>query len=307
MIKNLPVVSVCVQTYNQKDFIKPCLDGILMQQTSFPFEIILGEDESTDGTRELCQDYAKKHPDKIRLFLRERKDVIKINGNPTGRFNFIENLKACTGKYIAMCEGDDYWTDPLKLQKQVDFLEANSEYGMCFHNVQQLNTFDASKSVVIPNVKKPTDFTIEDYVLSNTTATCSIVFKAVCFFPIKKWFQKLPFGDLGLILSVLKASNGKGHVLQDVMGVYRIHENGIHGNLHKNNTRLIKAYKQHLQFTTIVKKELLIEKKYEAIILRKYVNTYGILSKLHKKENQQLEYIKSVLLKKYYKFVLNSL
>src|SRR5690606_9059601 len=107
-------------------------------QTTFPFEIILGEDESSDGTREICIQYAAKHPDKIKLFLRSRKDVIYINGNPTGRFNFIENLKACSGKYIALCEGDDYWTDPLKLQKQVDFLEAYVDHTICWTNYQIL-------------------------------------------------------------------------------------------------------------------------------------------------------------------------
>src|SRR5690606_24131225 len=107
-------------------------------QTTFPFEIILGEDESNDGTREICKQYAAQYPDKIKLFLRSRKDVIYINGNPTGRFNFIENLKACSGKYIALCEGDDYWTDPLKLQKQVDFLENNSDFALCFHMVEVL-------------------------------------------------------------------------------------------------------------------------------------------------------------------------
>ncbi len=130
------MVSVCVQTYQHKGYIKQCLDGILMQQTNFPYEIILGEDESTDGTREICIEYAEKYPDKIKLFLRCRKDVIYINGNATGRFNFMENLKACKGKYTALCEGDDYWTDPLKLQKQVDFLEANPEYSLIFTNCQ---------------------------------------------------------------------------------------------------------------------------------------------------------------------------
>src|SRR5690606_36284281 len=128
-------LSVLVTTYNHANYIAQCLDSILMQQTTFPFEIILGEDESTDGTREICKDYAQKHPDIIKLFLRSRKDVIYINGKPTGRFNFLASLKACTGKYIALCEGDDFWTDPLKLQKQVDFLEANPEYEACFTNI----------------------------------------------------------------------------------------------------------------------------------------------------------------------------
>ena len=109
MILKKPFVSISVTTFNQKNYIKDCLDGILNQRTTFQFEIILGEDQSNDGTREVCQDYAKRYPEKIKLFLRSRKDVIYINGNATGRYNFLENLKACRGKYIALCEGDDYW------------------------------------------------------------------------------------------------------------------------------------------------------------------------------------------------------
>lgn len=305
MNKTRVIVSVCVQTYNQEDYIVECLDGILMQKTNFPFEVILGEDESTDNTRAICKRYAEQFPEKIKLFLRSRKDVIKINGNATGRYNFIENLKACSGKYIALCEGDDYWTDPLKLQKQVDFLEANPNYGMCLHNVQQLNTFDDSKNTIIPNVITNTDISLNEYVLSNRTATCSIMFKSTCFFPIQNWFKKLPFGDLGLILSVLKACNGKAHVLSDCMGVYRIHEKGIHGNLHKNNSRLIKAYKQHIQFTRIIKNELLKERTYKTIIFKKYINTYKVLAKLYKTENQKFSVAKSNLFKKYYNIMLN--
>jgi glycosyltransferase involved in cell wall biosynthesis len=297
-----PLVSVCVQTYQHANYIKECLDSVLCQSTNFDFEIIVGDDESADGTTEICLEYAKKYPNKIRFFTHKRKNNIAINDNPSGRFNMLYNLYSANGKYIALCEGDDYWTDPLKLQKQVDFLEASPDYGLCLHNVQQLNTFDNLKSTIIPGLKVNTDISLNEYVLSNRTATCSIVFKASYFFPIKHWFNKLPFGDLGVILSVLKASNEKAHVLQDVMGVYRIHEKGIHGNLHKNNSLLIKAYKQHLQFTKIIRKELLGEKKYEAIVLQKYINTYAILTKLYKKEEQQVKAIESRFLKKYYSF-----
>lgn len=138
MNKSNPRVSVCVVTYNHVSFIEQCLESILIQQTDFPFEIILGEDESSDGTRAICKEYAEKFPDKIRLFLRSRKDVIYINGNPTGRYNFIENLKAAKGKYIALLEGDDYWTDPLKLQKQVDFMEKNEECFLINHAMPSL-------------------------------------------------------------------------------------------------------------------------------------------------------------------------
>lgn len=133
-VDNQPLVSVCVQTYQHFNFIKQCLDGILIQKTTFPFEILLGDDESTDGTREICLEYAEKYPDKIRLFLHHRVNNIKVDGKATGRFNFLYNLYSARGKYIAFCEGDDYWTDPYKLQKQVDFLEKNIGFVISFHD-----------------------------------------------------------------------------------------------------------------------------------------------------------------------------
>jgi len=134
-----PLVSVAVQTYQQNAYIKDCLEGILMQKTNFPFEILLGEDQSTDGTRETCIEYAQKYPDKIRLFLHHRENNIKINGRQTGKFNFLYNLFSSRGKYIAMCEGDDYWIDPLKLQKQVDEMEANLDINICSHPSVTIN------------------------------------------------------------------------------------------------------------------------------------------------------------------------
>lgn len=128
----IPIVSVCVQTYQHEAYIRECLDSLLNQKTSFHFEIILGEDDSEDGTREICQEYAAKHPDRIRLFLRDKKDKIFINGKKTGRFNFLENLKSCRGKYIAMCDGDDYWIDNYKLEKQISFIEKEAMVSLCY-------------------------------------------------------------------------------------------------------------------------------------------------------------------------------
>ena len=116
-----PLVSVCVQTYQHVDYIEDCLEGILMQETSFSYEILLGEDASTDSTRNICIEYAERYPDKIRLFLHSRENNIEIGGQPTGRFNYLYNLYNANGKYIALCEGDDYWTDSLKLQKFLNF------------------------------------------------------------------------------------------------------------------------------------------------------------------------------------------
>lgn len=129
MDKN-PLVSVCLLTYNQEPYIARAIEGILAQKTDFEFELVIGEDGSIDGTAEICGEFSGRFPDKIRLFCRSRADVIFVDGCPTARNNFIRTLRACRGRYIAYCEGDDYWQDEKKLQKQVDFLRSHPEYGM---------------------------------------------------------------------------------------------------------------------------------------------------------------------------------
>ncbi|WP_026934172.1 glycosyltransferase family 2 protein [Christiangramia echinicola] len=127
------LVSVLVQTYNHEFYIKRCLDAILGQKTNFEFEILLGEDTSSDNTRKICKEYAQKFPEKIRLFLHHPSNKIKVLNVNTGNFNAFYNFYHARGKFVAFCEGDDYWTDPKKLQKQVDFLMKNSDFVLCYH------------------------------------------------------------------------------------------------------------------------------------------------------------------------------
>ena len=124
---NNPTLSICLIAYNHKEFINKAIDGILMQETNFDWNLIVADDFSTDGTRDILLDYKNKFPTKIELILQEK--------NVGAAQNWIDLMKAPRSKYIAYLEGDDYWTDPLKLQKQVDFLEANPEYAMTFHNI----------------------------------------------------------------------------------------------------------------------------------------------------------------------------
>lgn len=226
-----PTVSVCIQTYNHQPYIKECLDSILMQQTTFPFEIILGEDESCDGTREICKTYADKHPEQIKLFLRCRKDVIYINGNATGRFNMIENLKACKGKYIALCEGDDYWTDPLKLQKQVDLLEANPELVACHHWQKiAVSRGDSFEEIEAPK-KGHGYFPFETGVKSIFENKMRVKARTVMFRNVFKPseitlnFPKAAFGDVPL--SFVLGKYGKFGFLDEDMAVYRQTNEGI--------------------------------------------------------------------------------
>lgn len=123
-------VSVSVLTYNHAGYIRQALDGVLMQRTSFPFEILVGEDCSKDGTREICLEYARRSPEKIRLFLRSEEGKIFMNGRQTGRLNSKLTQAAARGKYLALLEGDDFWIHPHKLQMQHDFMEANPSCAM---------------------------------------------------------------------------------------------------------------------------------------------------------------------------------
>lgn len=126
-----PLVSVCVPTFQHVKYIEHCLDSILSQVTDFSFEILIGEDDSTDGTREICIRYADKFPEKIRLFLRSDADKMIRNGKKIGRLNHLGLYKSARGKFVCICDGDDYWTDSNKLQLQVDLLNKYPEASMC--------------------------------------------------------------------------------------------------------------------------------------------------------------------------------
>lgn len=124
-----PVVSVCMITYNHESYIRQSIEGVMMQKTDFEFELVIGEDCSTDATREICFEYQKCYPDKIRVLWCDHN--LYRNPHQAGG-NSERNLAHCRGEYIALCEGDDYWIDTLKLQKQVDVMRRNSNVGLCF-------------------------------------------------------------------------------------------------------------------------------------------------------------------------------
>lgn len=206
-------LSCHIITYNQIDYIKDCIEGALMQKVDFSTEIVIGDDNSTDGTREILKDYAKKYPDLIRLNLRE----VRGSGIP-GKDNFVSTLKMCNGQYVSLCDGDDYWTDPLKLQKQVDFLEANPDYVLCFHKVDILKPNGEIVDDFITIVPE-NDETIETLArLGNYIHTPSVLFRNVIKeFPFE--FEQSPIGDY--FLYMILSQQGKLKYLSEVMAVYR--------------------------------------------------------------------------------------
>ena len=252
MIKNNPLVSICCITYNHFNFIIDALEGFLRQKTDFNFEICLGEDESNDGTREICQEYAEKYPDKIRLFLRSRKDVIYVCGRATGQFNLIETLNKCDGKYIALCEGDDYWTDPYKLQKQVDFMEANKNASLCYHKV------------IRPGIKiDEANFLIKNDLSTSFIPTCSIL-----FINKKEIVNKFINHSKGIIsgdqfLFYLCSFIGEIKFMDFIGGVYNQTENGISRSIgirsKKWRLNRILMYSRLLRFAPLKNKVKLIK------------------------------------------------
>lgn len=225
------MVSVLVTTYNHESYIEQTLDSILMQETSFPFEICIGEDESGDHTRDICIRYAEKYPDKIRLFLRSRKDVNFLKGQPTGRNNFIKTSNACRGRYVATIEGDDLWTDSAKLQQQFDYLEGNPNCGFVCHYASIIDANGKVLSeppVLEARYLKWTDFFIGK---SNRIGTRHLTTMSRAGLIIKfldqSWCRDVFAGDRFLKGCVIKP-DGCGYVIPKSMGAYRIHGGGIY-------------------------------------------------------------------------------
>lgn len=213
-----PLVSVVVPTFQHAGFIGRCLDSILQQEVGFAVEVLVGEDESTDGTRAICERYAAEHPDRIRLFLRSRKDVINIMGRPTGRANFQGLLTSALGKYIALCEGDDYWSDPMKLQKQVDRLESDPRIVLSFHAVRVLKPDGVLVDDQITKVPEHYRTRMDLATRGNYIHTPTVVFRNVLDgYPPE--FRDSPNGDF--FLYMLLSASGELDYLPDAMSVYR--------------------------------------------------------------------------------------
>lgn len=221
------IVSVCMITYNHENFISEAIEGILLQKTTFPIELIIGEDCSTDDTRKIVIEYVKKYPEIIRPILPENNLGISKN--------FLETMQAATGKYIALCEGDDYWTDPYKLQKQVDFLEANKEYSMCGHRFQyfyqETSEFkdDYFKKMFSGNQKQIT-LTLEDFYWVTLPQILTLMIRkdALDINHLLKFKN-----TIDVVLYYCLFIKGNAGILNFVGGVYRKHNNGVYSKLNK--------------------------------------------------------------------------
>ncbi|SRR6266436_644793 len=209
-----PRVSVLVMTYNHERFIQEAIESALMQETNFLYEIVVGEDFSTDRTREILQDYKARYPEKIRLLLHPK----NLGGAP----NFILTLGACRGDYIAFLEGDDYWTSTDKLRFQASFLDEHADCALCHHRVSHLD--DATGQIVseFPLPQRRIQRTAgSELVSDNFIQTCSLMIRRKAIPRLKKDFAKLKLGDWPIC--ALASQNGWIGYVDQNMGVYRLH------------------------------------------------------------------------------------
>lgn len=210
------LVSICCITYNQEQFIAQTIESFLIQKTTFLFEILIHDDASTDNTANIIRKYALNYPDIIfPIFQTENQYSQGIN--PAFRF-IIPN---CRGKYIAVCEGDDYWIDPLKLQKQVDFLEINREYFACAHYIKKYIELD---KIFVESKETGYKTYSDTQILMNNIYMPSLLFRNQIKLD-EKVISGSPHGDKILLAYI--SERGKLAVLDFVGAVYRVSSGGV--------------------------------------------------------------------------------
>lgn len=209
-------VSVSIVTYNHEKFIAKALDSVLMQRTTFDYEIVIGEDCSTDTTRAILLDYQKRHPGIFSLLLNDK--------NLGGQKNIEQTMQACRSEYVAVLDGDDYWTSPDKLQKQVDFLDSHPECSACFHDVLIIHA-DGDREPTHYRPRHKTFCSVEDLLLDNVIPTSAVMFRRHLFERLPGWIGRLKMGDWPF--HILNALQGRIGYIDETMGVYLVHHGGV--------------------------------------------------------------------------------
>ncbi len=214
--KELPLVSICCTCYNQEKYIRETLDGFLMQKTNFPYEIIIFDDASTDSTQDIILEYKSRYPDIFRLFL-QKENLWQIKGISGTETISFPNAR---GKYIAMCEGDDYWIDPYKLQKEVDFLESHPDYGLV-HTRHQVYIQEEDRFEDLIQEKHTGDI-FHQLLFDNEIATLTSLMRTeLVHAAIRDHFYVKGFVALDYPLWLYISHFSKVHFLEDVTAVYR--------------------------------------------------------------------------------------
>ncbi|WP_240035159.1 glycosyltransferase family 2 protein [Neobacillus notoginsengisoli] len=259
-MKNMLVSINCI-TYNHKDYIADAIESFLMQKTNFDFEILIHDDASTDGTADIIREYERKYPETIKPIYQA------VNQYSLGKKNLMRNGERAAGKYTAICEGDDFWIDPYKLQKQVDFMEKHPECSLCVHAATIVSGSDKKiKSVSRPN-KGGRIFTAEEVIErgGNLFMTNSMLYPTRFAYDIPDFLKNAHVSDYPLAIHL--ALKGTVYYLDEYMSAYRV---GVSGSWSERTLSSVENYKKHLDKIAIMLNEInqYTGFKYEDLIKR---------------------------------------
>lgn len=224
MAPDEPLVSISCVTYNHEAFIADAIEGFLKQQTPFPVEILIHEDASTDRTAEIVRDYERAHPDKIKAICQRENQYSK--GGRMSHFNYVR----ARGKYIALCEGDDYWTDPLKLAKQVQALESHPDISLCFHSARRIRHGGGADIKSIGRYAEGDAIIPAEDIINKShgmipTASCLVRAGAIKeLMRFREEICGLRVGDV--VVQILASLPGGALYLDEEMSAYRYHVPG---------------------------------------------------------------------------------
>ena len=212
------MVSVFCTTYNHKNYISRCLDSLANQKTSFRYEIIVRDDASTDGTSDIVRAYSEKYPDRIIPFIQSE----NLYQRGMSHISYEKMFNMSKGKYVAICEGDDFWTDECKLQKQVDFMESHPEYSLCGHAAYYADEMgELLRDRFFRCTKGSGDLSTEEIIAHWTMATCTLLFRKACKTEIVIPFQgKCISGDFAQM--VYFSLKGRVYYSDELMSAYRL-------------------------------------------------------------------------------------
>lgn len=230
----MPKVSVLMLIYNHATFLRQAIESVFKQEVNFDYEIVAGDDCSTDNSVEILEYYAANYPNKLKII---------THSNNVGIYqNLQETFQLCSGQYIAFLEGDDLWTSTSKLQQQIDFMDNNLDFSICFHRVKVFNNLNNKTIFNLPGKRYKKVSTIDDLLHHNFIQTCSVVYRNGLIKTIPEWFFNLKLADWPL--HILYAEFGKIGYINQIMGAYRVHSNGVWSgkNLKFRNTEVIKMF-----------------------------------------------------------------
>jgi len=267
MFKDDILLSVICRTYNHEKFIKKALDGFVMQKTNFNFEVLIGDDLSSDNTVSIINEYKEKYPKLFKVIPRE------VNLGPVN--NLIDLSQKVLGKYVAVCEGDDYWIDPYKLYRQVEFLEKNSDYTVCFNKVI-INYFDSDEENIIApgNINETTTF--DDLIHGNYIYMNSVVYRWIFKDGLRENNFNFKAMPADWQLHLCHANEGKIKLLDNVMGVYNKHSEGIWASTDNNLKHHLKYGLQEIEFFKTFEK--FKNSKYKSLLKKKQLYLFKYLA-----------------------------